>query len=363
MKMELINATRMAAGYTMGTEPSGRESLVVVVKGTFRLPAPGEPVRLADEQAPLVLADTFTGQPGFSAPYYEVDYAPHKPRCDVLLLGAAHAPGGRPATRVPVGLRVGTMTKRFAVAGDRVWEAGATRIAPSAPVPFVTKPITYDLAFGGVDQEHEDAMQHAAYMANPVGRGFRRHLRREWVDGRRLPNTEELNRPVMRPDEAYRPMSFGVLGRGWEPRYRYAGTYDDVWIDKHFPFLPPDFDERYYQAAPEDQQLAMPVGGAEVTLINLTADGARNFALPDFEAPVLIVPKHGQPEDYRASVDTIVFEPEMERFTMSWRVRRPLKRNIFEVEQVLIGRHGRGWWQERTEVTFPIPLIGVPSDA
>ena len=74
MKMELINATRTAAGYTMGTEPSGRESLVVVVKGTFRLPAPGEPVRLADEQAPLVLADTFTGQPGFSAPYYEVDY-------------------------------------------------------------------------------------------------------------------------------------------------------------------------------------------------------------------------------------------------------------------------------------------------
>lgn len=63
--MELIDATRMVAGSTMGTEPSGRESLVVVVvvvvlRGTFRLPAPGEPVRLADAQLPLVMADTFT---------------------------------------------------------------------------------------------------------------------------------------------------------------------------------------------------------------------------------------------------------------------------------------------------------------
>lgn len=361
--MELINATRMVAGYTMGTEPSGRESLVVVVKGTFRLPAPGEAVRLADEQVPLVMADTFTGEPGLSAPCYEVDYAPHKPRCDVLLLGCAHAPGGRPATRVPVALRVGNVVKQFAVVGDRVWQAGATRIEPSAPVPFVSKPITYDCAFGGVDQEHEDPMRHAAFMANPVGRGFRRHLRREWVDGRLLPNTEELDRPVMRPDEAYRPMSFGVLGRGWEARYRHAGTYDDEWMEKHFPFLPPDFDERYYQAAPEDQQLAMPVGGAKVTLVNLTADGRRSFALPDFEAPVLVVPKHGEPEDYRAGVDTIVFEPELGRFTMSWRVRRPLRKNMLEVARVLVGRKGREWWREWEAEAFPVPIVAMQADA
>jgi len=36
--LELINATRMVAGYTMGIEPSGRELLVVVIKGTFHLP-------------------------------------------------------------------------------------------------------------------------------------------------------------------------------------------------------------------------------------------------------------------------------------------------------------------------------------
>ena len=108
--MELINATRMTAGYNMGLEPSGRESLVVVIKGTFRFPQAGEPAThfaLHDEQLPLVMADTFTGEPGLSAPVYEVDFAPRKPRVDVLLLGSAHAPHGRPATRVETGIRIG----------------------------------------------------------------------------------------------------------------------------------------------------------------------------------------------------------------------------------------------------------------
>ena len=46
--MELLNATRMRAGYTLGLEPSGREFLVVVIKGTFRLPKPDEELALTN---------------------------------------------------------------------------------------------------------------------------------------------------------------------------------------------------------------------------------------------------------------------------------------------------------------------------
>ena len=35
--MELLNATGMQAGYTMGMQPDGRELLVVAVKGTFTI--------------------------------------------------------------------------------------------------------------------------------------------------------------------------------------------------------------------------------------------------------------------------------------------------------------------------------------
>src|ERR1700674_389857 len=110
--MELLNATKMQAGYTMGMRPDGRELLVVVIKGTFEMPKGAEEPQLAEEQVPLVEADTFTGKPGLSAPIYESDYTPVKPRCDVLLLGSAYAPDGRPADRVRVSLRVAQMHKQ-----------------------------------------------------------------------------------------------------------------------------------------------------------------------------------------------------------------------------------------------------------
>lgn len=99
-----------------------------------------------------------------------------------------------------------------------------------------------------------------------------------------------------------------------------------------------------------------------MTLINLTADGRRSFILPDFEAPVHVFPKKGEREDYKAMLDTIVFEPDQERVTMTWRVARPLKKNMFEIAQVLVGKKGKAWWQKREEIAFPIPVVMVPME-
>src|SRR5690606_30217736 len=122
------------------------------------------------------------------------------------------------------------------------------------PTPFTRKVITYDVAFGGIDNYHPDPDKRDAYMANPIGRGFHRFLASNQVHNTPLPNTEEPGNPVTKPHGNYRPMGLGVIGRSWPDRIRYAGTYDQHWVDDVFPFLPPDFDNRYYQAAPEDQQ-------------------------------------------------------------------------------------------------------------
>ncbi len=351
--MELINATRLQAAYTMGMEPSGRELLVVAIKGTFRLPAnPQESARLLDDQQPLVMADIFHGEPGLSAPLYEVDFAPRKQACDILLNASAWAPDGRPAERVPVGVRIGGWQKIFNVAGPRVWQSGLAGVSASAPQPFVQQPIHYGVAFGGCDLRHEDPAQHAAYMPNPVGIGFHQHLKPEWLDGAPLPATEELKHPITDPRGAYAPMAFGSIGRHWAARAPFAGTYDDTWLADHFPFLPPDFDERYYQAAPADQQLQFPVGGQEVTLLNLTPDGRRSFTLPGFEAPVWISPKAGGKEEYRGKLDTVMIEPAAEHYTLTWRLCRPLKKSLHEIGQILVGRQGEDWWKRREEVAF-----------
>ncbi len=240
------------------------------------------------------MADTFTGAPGFLGPMHEADFVPRKKQVDVLLLGSAYAPGGRPATTVPVGLRVNGITKTFAVVGDRQWDAGISGLGISPAQPFTKMPISYDRAFGGVDDRNEDPAKHAAFMRNPVGRGFRKHSSNELLTGTPLPNTQELNRAVSSPDADYAPMSFGPIGRGWEPRYRYAGTYDDEWLEKHFPFLPPDFDEQYYQSAPLDQRFAGPLGGHEVTLVNLTPDGRRELQDPGVRGAGRGVPEEGR---------------------------------------------------------------------
>jgi len=358
--MELINATRMTAGYTIGLEPSGRELLVVVIKGTFVLPKPGEAVRLHDVQLPLVDADTFTGEPGLSAPLHEIDYAPRKHRCDVLLVGSAYAPGGRPTTRTQVSLTVGLVHKSCDVVGPRVWQAGVTGIRASDPEAFTRLPVSYDVAFGGVDTESDDPSEHDAFLLNPAGRGYRKQLKNAWVDGKPLPLTEEPGQNVSWPSDAYQPMAFGPIGRGWQQRAAYAGTYDQAWLDEVFPFLPQDFDERYYQAAPLDQQLAIPTGPLDVSLLNFTPDGSRQFTLPYFEAPVHVFPKKGEREDFIARLDTIVFEPDLERLSMTWRVTRPILRSIHEVDQVLVGKKGKEWWQKSAPIPFPLPVVAEP---
>ena len=345
--MELLNATQMQAGYTMGLRPDGRELLVVAIKGTFSFPQRYEPPQLAEKQVPLIEADTFTGEPGLSAPIYESDYAPHKARCDVILNGSAYAPENNEVKHIEVGLQVGACYKTFQVVGDRHWEVSLLSISASSPMPFRTMPISYDRAFGGVDNRHADDSKHAAYMLNPVGRGYHQNLDRDLIEYTPLPNTEVIGQRVNKPRGKYHPMAFGPIGRGWEPRYRLAGTYDQDWLDNTFPFLPADFNEAYYQCAPIDQQIDYLRGGEEVKLINLTPSGYTTFRLPTLAVPVVFFLKKGGNQEVQAVADTLVLEPDAKRFMITWRAHLPLKKNMFEVIQVLVGKKSRGWWRAR----------------
>jgi hypothetical protein len=345
--MELINATAMQAGYTLGMKPDGHELLVVCVKGTFNIPQNGEELRLLEKQVPLIEADVFTGEPGFSAPIYESDYPPHKPRCDVLLHGSAYAPGGKPATKVTVSLQIGPISKSFNVVGHRFWKKGLISVSASRPKPFTVMPISYDNAFGGVDKTHKNPSKHKAYLTNPIGVGFHSNLKMEFIEGKPLPNTEEPDKPVTKPNGTYRPMAFGPVGRGWLPRYKLAGTYDQNWLDNIFPFLPPDFDEAYYQSAPSDQQMPYPKGGEKVTLINLTPEGKMHFYLPKIEMPIEFSLKNGERRETQGVIDTVIIEPDNKRFMIVWRASLTLKKNIFEVSQVIVGKMPKAWYRAR----------------
>jgi hypothetical protein len=336
--MDLVNATKLIAGYTMSTDKTGREWLVVVAKGTYRIPDHFDhETPLLEEQVPLVTSDVFSGEPGFSAPLYEIDFAPRKPRCDVLLNGSAYAPGDRPVERVTVSLRVGSLHKSFEVVGNRVWKRGMLFFTATNPEPFTVMPISYDNAFGGVDRSQEDSARHHWYPTNHVGVGYHKYNGEGFID-KPLPNTEETGRRVTDPKGKYKPMAFGPVGRGWQQRIKWAGTYNQKWKDERFPFLPDDFDERYFQCAPEDQQLDYLGGGEEVILVNLTPQGRTVFKLPAVREPFDFLYKNGNTKRVTGVVDTLVLEPDLGRFTLSLRASLPLRRNLHEIRRITVGR-------------------------
>lgn len=343
--MRFTIAGNVEAGWTLGFAADGREQLVIVAKATYLLPANGEPATLAPEQLPLVQEDVFTGEPGKSAPLYETDYAHRKPRCDLVLICTAYAPPGRRVTRLPVGLKLGPLVKQFDVVGHRRWTRSPLGAVPSTAEPFERMPLGYDGAFGGTDRTREARQEVHTFLANPVGRGFGKHP--EHYMEQPLPNTEELGQPINSPTGSYRPLAFGPVGRNWTPRLQYAGTYNQAWLEQRAPLWPDDFDDRYFQYAPPDQQLDYPQGGEDVVLLNLTPDGRRSFQLPVRPMPVHVTLHRGPDTTRVANLDTIVIEPDADRFSLTWRAVIDMPRSLFDVKEAIVGEMPPAWHRAR----------------
>ena len=336
--MQTYNQTRFVYQHTMGMDPAGREYLSLVVRGTFDFPdEPGAVPQPSKEQRPLVMADEQTGEPGFSATLWETDFAFRKPHAEVIAQGVAFAPDGKPAERVRVGIKVGDWLKQFDVLGYREWRNAGVAIVPTQPVPFTRAPFGYDTAFGGPDRLDPDDPQPSVYLANPVGRGFATPRNQDRINGLALPNTQAVGQEIRSPYEEYTPMALGPVGRGWPERIKYGGTYDDNWTDNIFPFLPPDFDDRYYQSTLPDLWIASPQTGTEVMIANMTHKGLERFRLPETTLPLTIFRGRDKCFEESVTADTLIFDCEARVFSMVWRAEVRIRRHMTEFTECWVG--------------------------
>ncbi|WP_149141260.1 DUF2169 family type VI secretion system accessory protein [Gemmobacter caeruleus] len=362
--MQVHNQTRFVHQMTMGMDVAGREFVSLVIKGSFAFPdQPGAAPGLLDPQRPLVMADEATGAPGFSATLWETDFAFRKARCDVVAQGAAHAPGGRPAERVRVGLRVGQWVKQFDVVGPRQWRVLGPAITATRPHPFTRQPFSYDTAFGGPDRARPDDPAPPVFADNPVGLGFATLSPGAQIDGLALPNTEAVDDPVTSPFGAHRPMALGPIGRAWPARARHAGTYDDHWKDNVFPFLPADFDERYYQMAPEDQQIDPPAPMTPVVVVGLTPAGREEFRLPETRLPVTLLRGRDIAHEAVLLPDTLIFDTEARVFMLVWRTWAPIRRTLAEWTEAWIGPPTPAMLRARAEGRDYLRAVATEEDA
>lgn len=334
--MRIINQTGMPAEVFIPSDKDSRDHFVAVIKGTFDVDRRGS-LRLAAEPVPLKYADEHYGDPGSSSTRYECDFVLTKPVVDVLLNGHAYAPGNKEATEVDVSFQVGSMVKRVRVFGERQWRLGILGFSPSAPKQFQKIPLVYERAFGGSDVTASNPKHHGTEMRNPVGTGFHINSDPDAINESVLPNLEDPAALIRSWRDRPRPMAYGSQGRGWHPRIQFAGTYDQKWIDERFPFLPQDFDTRYFQSAPPDQQLPSVTGGEQVRCLNLTPHGSWEFRLPQVEFTVVFVFRKHHVE-VKPRIDTVLVEPDQQRVILTWRTSTEVRTRVNDLRQVLIGR-------------------------
>lgn len=330
------NTTGMSAGLTVAADPHGRDHCVVVVKGTFVVSAAGE-LTPAEQQEPLIACDVPHGDPAVSSLRYECEFALTKPRADVLINGSAFSPSGRPVESLDVSLEIGERRKVVRVTGDRIWERGLTGIRPSEPSPFSEMPLRFERAFGGSDHSHADPRHQGTELRNPVGVGFHKNPEPASVEGRPLPNLEDPESLLQHRSDTPPPVGFGSIGRAWQPRAGYAGTYDERWLAERFPFLPEDFDPLYFQSAPLDQQLPLLRQGERIRCLNMSPDGPVVFTLPAIECPVRFRFRE-RDVSMQASLDTLLVEPDQRRVLLLWRASVPIGRKLVALREVLVGR-------------------------
>lgn len=212
------------------------------------------------------------------------DYWVTKRATDVVILGSAFTPGGKPARAMQVSARVGGVVKRVAVYGRRTITARAGRLVIGEPEPFSEMPLTYLQAYGGLDPrvpipepERDEYLQHAAvgatvdhpglYPRNPIGKGYLVYP--EPLAGMEMPNLEDpddlltAERLVVGQPELWhrQPLPWSFEWTNWlmYPRELFLGF--DAWFPCSDPEALPEVRRGFLNA-----DAAAPTGQRRVPL-------------------------------------------------------------------------------------------------
>ena len=330
--MELLNDTPFLLSQAVVLDKRGAETLIVALKATYAISDDGG-LTVAEEQAPIKPGDEFRGEPDASSIAFESELGPPKLATDVFLRGSATAPR-RGTTYVEVGFRVGPVQERAVVFGNRRWSNSMGRPSASAPEPFDTVPLTWENAFGGTDLSPTNPKHHGHEPQNPVGRGFRaKHTNAPW-ENELLPNIEHPLALISGPGDGGAPVGFGPIGRNWDPRVRFAGTYDQKWMEERAPLLPADFDERFHNAGPAP--LLVPgylKGGEPVEVTGCTRKGWLGFSLPrlELECPVLVDGTLHEPE---MNLNSVTVDTELMQVLLLWKAQLNVHGKLLRVSHI-----------------------------
>ena len=327
--LQLNNHTPFDSKIMLSTNPKGADVLVLGVKATFTI-LPN--IQLAEAQIPLCLEDEYLDEPETSSLRYASEMLFPKPGADVILNGHAYAPEGQTVGVIDTYLAIGNVSKTLRVFGDRLWIHGGQ----SEPQPFEKMPLVYENAYGGLHHYQADKPigpdSALAVAENPLGKGFIGKRTNKDMVGQHLPNLEDPRYLIRTPQDQPKPAGYGYIPSSWPPRKDYAGTYDENWTKTRAPFLPTDFDERFFLNGSKGLSFERKtfVGGEPIRLVNLMQ------GQPDlqFNLPVCHLTAGfkfmGQWHELDLPIETVMIEPDENRLMIVWKAafncnKKPLK--------------------------------------
>jgi hypothetical protein len=329
--LQQVNNTPFQAGIALIPNEQGIDTLYISLKATFQI---GRELSVAAEQRPLVEADEYWGEPGQSSLKYASEMHLLKPSTDVVMVGEAWAPNQRPASQVDVTLAVGGVKKSVRVFGDRIWSNGLAGLTMTSPVPFEKMPLIYERAFGGIHEADQEKAETLYESRNPSGCGFVGKRQRNEIDGMKLPNLEDPAHLIAKPGDQPPPAGFGCISPAWDPRKSYVGTYDEAWQKKRAPYLPEDFDSRFFNTAHPDLICKGYLkGGERVEVINASPERILKFKLPVclVEAAVHSM---GTIEKPPFHLETVLIEPGLPTLCMTYRASHVCGKKALRIDQV-----------------------------
>lgn len=286
------------------------------------------------------------------------DFKFNKAGTDVVVLGDAIAPGGKPTESMLVDFACGPLRKSVRVVGDRTATAThASNVSFSTPTPFEKMPMTLERCYGGVDlfspgssQEYDflvvegGVTEHPGlYPRNPNGRGYY-VIAAERPEPMVLPNLEDPSQPV-RPDTFFcldpaewwkqpLPWSFDWTYPGAFPRHLFLGLepWFPVPIDERLHevrrgYLLPNIVQRveqnhelmrlFYQEASHGMILPDAVAGTQGVITGMSEDEPEfRFEVPP--TPRIDITLDGKKTRVQAKMTSLVLRPNEKKMTASF---------------------------------------------
>lgn len=331
--LQLKNQTPFEAALFMFPDEQGVDTVYVVLKATFEL---DPEMHLAEKQIPIAMADEYHGDAATSSLKVASEAHLRKPGTDVVVIGDAIAPGGKPVRQLDIALSVAGRTKFYTVFGDRKW-GGMVFKGPGKPEPFTRMPLVYERAFGGANPPTPKGLPDLQPM-NPVGRGYLGQLPMKDYERAPLPNLEDKKKLLNAPKDAaqLKPVGLGFIAPSWQPRLAFAGTYDEAWRKTRAPYLPKDFNPKYFHVAHPDWVFEKPLQGGEmVQTLHLSKQPRLNFTLPrcQFKVQARV---QGRTQDLTPLLETVLLMPNDEKLALTWRAALPCDKKVLKVEEISI---------------------------